>query len=725
MQRFVRFSFRVATLGILSTLILALAGCPSTPIHIADSYTNSSQNNAEVKTLSVDAKQRVVSVTYPGNTPSQRPITCAEPSPDALTAISSALSADVQKNADLIAKLSASSNESASSIGLRTQSIQLLRDGMYRSCEAYASGAISANEYNRQQRRYQNLMLGLLAIEQLTGAVVAQQVGLGKGSANSTAGMNLDNAIAAVSAAGADLTAKTNTYNDAVKTQKDHKGKCDASADKNIAECTAANNDNTNVESKASDMKLAEKKADDAKTALKLASSALSTSTTGAEATALGSPGTRFYSDNSAKYVAEATRTIVSTTLLASFAQEECSRIWDLLEQPAIAGLLMAATENYSSANRDSDDARRRGNQDSKEAAQIQAKIDNAFKAIEKGRVGLDLLREAPTDNNFGRLLNTCLNTQKLLLANNTLYTPNYGYPTAALQVLGAEKPISLQSKLTDHVVELDLLGGVSPYSFKKSLNDDSEIKVTLDNPTRKLTLTRPNGAKLNGEKVQIYVSDATNSSYVLVTVSLDVPVLPALKVKEASCDGNGKFKITLEPMKDSELPTPIVNYRFEAVNTADRNKTLTEDLSKSDTITPITTGKGGGTYNISLVAVNLAGKPGDPAIIDKQLLDKLPLLCASKPIAPTDVTASCNSKGELTVNFKPSPATPGANITYQVTATNIADKTSKTSESKSASPITITELVAQKTYTAQVKATNSKGDSDPAPSPGATAKCE
>lgn len=65
---------------------------------------------------------------------------------------------------------SAGFQEGAAFVGLRTSTIQLLRDGMYRLCEAHLNGAIDGDTYNLQLRRYQRYMVALLAIEQLTGS---------------------------------------------------------------------------------------------------------------------------------------------------------------------------------------------------------------------------------------------------------------------------------------------------------------------------------------------------------------------------------------------------------------------------------------------------------------------------------------------------------------------------------------------------------------------------
>lgn len=116
----------------------------------------------------IDAKQRAIIVVQNDK---NRTVVCSEPSPDALSAYATqlALEGKIPEKAGL--KLAASSQEGTSYIGLRTQSIQLLRDAMYRNCEAYANGALNEAEYSIASRRYQRSMVALLAIEQLTGAI--------------------------------------------------------------------------------------------------------------------------------------------------------------------------------------------------------------------------------------------------------------------------------------------------------------------------------------------------------------------------------------------------------------------------------------------------------------------------------------------------------------------------------------------------------------------------
>ncbi len=133
--------------------------------------------------VSIDAKQRVIfSHNVPAPTrdhPEQSFIaTCAEPSPDALTAIGVSNGLSLNLGAGPASKaidLSSAASESAAFIGLRTQSIQILRDQMYRLCEGYAGGAMDSAEFKAMQRRFQSTVMGLLAIEQLTGPVMASQ----------------------------------------------------------------------------------------------------------------------------------------------------------------------------------------------------------------------------------------------------------------------------------------------------------------------------------------------------------------------------------------------------------------------------------------------------------------------------------------------------------------------------------------------------------------------
>lgn len=115
----------------------------------------------------IDAEQRAVL----SNKRSDKDIrvVCAEPAPDALSAIAAQAGVSVSDISNAVSAEGGVS-EAAANIGLRTQTIQTLRDGFYRVCEAYMNG-LSEEQYSIMLRRFQTNMIALLAIEQLTGAV--------------------------------------------------------------------------------------------------------------------------------------------------------------------------------------------------------------------------------------------------------------------------------------------------------------------------------------------------------------------------------------------------------------------------------------------------------------------------------------------------------------------------------------------------------------------------
>jgi len=160
------------------------------------------------KSIAMDVKQRVVfgqkrfDSQYPRDASKASTVICAEPSPDALTVLSvtGGLSATNAKS-ETAANATGALAESGASIGLRTQSIQLLRDAMYRLCEGYASGAIEAEDYVTMQRRFQSSMIGLIAIEQLTGPVVAGQALLNTSAASQAGAGAGDAAVTAAQTA--------------------------------------------------------------------------------------------------------------------------------------------------------------------------------------------------------------------------------------------------------------------------------------------------------------------------------------------------------------------------------------------------------------------------------------------------------------------------------------------------------------------------------------------
>ncbi len=155
---------------ILAVTAIGISGCAN----LNSIFHEFDVDGIDKRSVSIDAKQRVVLGTKYG--------VCAEPSPDAMSVLSSAIAAGVDIPDKVGADFSSSLSESGSNIGLRTQTIQLLRDSMFRLCEGYVNGALSPSTFKLLHRRYQNSMLGLLAIEQLTGTIASGQVVLNSGS---------------------------------------------------------------------------------------------------------------------------------------------------------------------------------------------------------------------------------------------------------------------------------------------------------------------------------------------------------------------------------------------------------------------------------------------------------------------------------------------------------------------------------------------------------------
>jgi hypothetical protein len=100
---------------------------------------------------------------------------CAEASPDALSAYAAELAAKADSG-KIGTELAAAFQEGSSYVGMRTPTIQSLRDASYRLCESYLNNAISGAEYGWQLRRFQRNMVVLAAVEQLTGTIRAPSV---------------------------------------------------------------------------------------------------------------------------------------------------------------------------------------------------------------------------------------------------------------------------------------------------------------------------------------------------------------------------------------------------------------------------------------------------------------------------------------------------------------------------------------------------------------------
>lgn len=210
-------------IGLLFITGLGLAGC-SGAIH-----NQSIIDGKAPVSLTVDARQRVLLSQYDPQVPVAQGDTspplfrrfCAEPSPDVFTVLGVGASGGASFTQDtkgLNAALQAafSSSETGTTI-TRTQTINMLREMMFRTCERYLSGAISRADFPIIAARDQRVMVSILAIEQLTGAITPPAVAVSASSESST-GMNATEMVKLLATKQEDLASAQNDLQKANKT---------------------------------------------------------------------------------------------------------------------------------------------------------------------------------------------------------------------------------------------------------------------------------------------------------------------------------------------------------------------------------------------------------------------------------------------------------------------------------------------------------------------------
>jgi hypothetical protein len=261
----------------LSLVTFSLAACAN-----LNSIHRVSALNAEGQIELIDAKQRaIISVPTISATSTEmrdqdvsalqstKFRVCAEAAPDVFSIYALAAAAegraslspgeDAGRDLEGLATLSAA--ETASTIE-RTQTINLIRESMYRTCERYLSGAIGAETMQIQAARDQRAMVAILAIEQLTGVVKRRPTILSSESQASLISSN-EKLIEQQTKESADLATKQAAVEQAeVKLKQATKayeelydGKCDAiaqtpSPETPEAEPNAENSDATHLPEK-------------------------------------------------------------------------------------------------------------------------------------------------------------------------------------------------------------------------------------------------------------------------------------------------------------------------------------------------------------------------------------------------------------------------------------------------------------------------------------------
>lgn len=167
----------------------------------------------EGNSVTTDSRQRIVTNTEPR--PTSRPglvhprqIICAEPSPDVAIAVANSFGAGLSVLGYGSGAVSGSQAEGIAQLAERTVTVQLLRDQMYRACESYANGAISATTYTLLMSKNNDAMVTLMLGETAGGAFGRSLAAIG-GGANAEATATLQGLATATDGFKEGITAMT------------------------------------------------------------------------------------------------------------------------------------------------------------------------------------------------------------------------------------------------------------------------------------------------------------------------------------------------------------------------------------------------------------------------------------------------------------------------------------------------------------------------------------
>lgn len=310
---------------------LSLGGCASMTHYTTERTLGPTGSTSDV--FFVDAKQRAV---YSNRDYDGRLRVCAEPSPDALSALAASGALGISNPSGVSGNGALSVAEAAGSIGLRTQSIQLMRDAMYRICEGYSSGALSKGSFETLHRRLQSSMVAILAIEQLTGTVKAQQIVLGGNSSTGAAEQiakltqATSDARTTLDAADADA-AKASATLATLKAESEAATKAAEGAPDGDPKKAAATAAKTKYDDQAKVSAAATEKATKAKAAYQAIDdgrrAALSGTTSAGASGQFGATSGGQLSDAAASSISAAVQQIVDSTLDLQFSNEFCTTV--------------------------------------------------------------------------------------------------------------------------------------------------------------------------------------------------------------------------------------------------------------------------------------------------------------------------------------------------------------------------------------------------------------
>ena len=148
---------RLCILPLATSAILLQTGC-------TDESVRMTLDKKEVQQELVSAKYRAITTRY-RSTSGDGIVQCAEPSADVAAAMAKALTAKLEKTNKESAEASYTSSENLLKLTNRTETIQLLRDNLFRACEAYGNGAIDKHGYGLILSGIGDELTTLVAIE--------------------------------------------------------------------------------------------------------------------------------------------------------------------------------------------------------------------------------------------------------------------------------------------------------------------------------------------------------------------------------------------------------------------------------------------------------------------------------------------------------------------------------------------------------------------------------
>lgn len=176
------------------------------PLLLAATACMETASFGDVQTQRHGAQDRLTVVSRPltispAGTVRPSQIVCQEPSPDVLEAVQRASSISLpvsvsgagpevmsERNIQAALAFSRAQTNAVAQMTERLATIQLLRDGLFRACEAYQMGAVGPITYAMMLSRFGSIMVTLLGSELVAGAFGRELAAAGGGaSSNATA----------------------------------------------------------------------------------------------------------------------------------------------------------------------------------------------------------------------------------------------------------------------------------------------------------------------------------------------------------------------------------------------------------------------------------------------------------------------------------------------------------------------------------------------------------